>query len=66
MILMTTLIDAWVDYHKKRTNSPEVYAKHLAIMQFGHCLGRNTINRIQPKAVRHRMNLLLLGKSGKA
>lgn len=63
---MTKLIDTWVEYHKRRTNSPEVYATHLAIMKFGHCLGRNTINQIQPKAVRHRINLLLLGKSGKA
>ena len=59
-------IKLYEQYQNLRTASPPVFGKHLAIQCLGHSLGRDSINKIQPRAIRHNTNLVLLGPSGRS
>lgn len=60
------LIDILVDYHKMRTYSPEIYAKHISIQMIGHALGWQSFNpNLPPRGVVHNSYICLIGKSGK-
>lgn len=61
-----SFIGQYTTYQNLRTNAPLTYGTHIAINMLGHCMGRKTVNRIQPNAVHHNIYLILLGKSGKA
>jgi len=59
--------DILVEYHKSRTYSPEIYAKHLAIQQIGHMLGwKSTNTTVPPRGVSHNTYIAILGQSGKS
>jgi len=58
------LIEAYMRYQDLRTSSPKKYGAHLMIQLLGHSLGRESVCRIQPKAVHHNIYLALMGKSG--
>jgi hypothetical protein len=58
------LIEAYIRYQDLRTSSPKEYGAHLIIQLLGHSLGRESVCRIQPKAVHHNIYLSLMGKSG--
>ena len=61
---MASLIDLHLEYHKMRTSSPLEFATHLSILNIGHAFNRNSICKIQPRAVHHNIYLCLLGPSG--
>ena len=59
-------IARYLEYHKMRTDSPEVFGIHLAIQLIGHSFGPYIINKIRPRAVHHNIYNCLLGQSGKS
>lgn len=61
-----SFIGRYCHYQNLITNAPFQYSQNLIIALLGHVMGRNTVNRIQPKAVHHNVYLLLVGPSGKA
>lgn len=61
---MASFIDVYTFYHSLRTCSPKAFATHLCIQAIGHVLGRDSVNLIQPRAVHHNSNVVLMGRSG--
>jgi len=61
-----SFIGRYCYYQNLITNAPFQFSQHLIIALLGHVMGRDTVNRIQPKAVPHNIYLLLVGPSGKA
>ena len=58
------LIDLFVEYHKLRTYSPEIYAKHVTFSILGHSFGQESFNGyLPPRGVIHNSYLCLIGKS---
>jgi hypothetical protein len=50
-------------YWDYKTDAPANYGVGMAYFAIGHLLGHDVINLIQPSAVYHRMQMLLLGSS---
>ena len=61
-----SFIGRFTKYIDTRTNAPPPYATNLCILLLGNAMGWKTVNRMQPKAVHHNINLLLMGPSGRA
>lgn len=51
------------DYYKKSTDARIQYGRAISIQLLGHTLGWETVNLIQPKAVHHNCNVVLIGES---
>lgn len=50
-------------YAKYSTDAPQQYAEVMAIQLLGHAMGYQPAHLIQPKAVRHNMYTIFVGKS---